>query len=183
MSASASRLAGLVHHQRQLAQVTFLLLRDASGIAPGRASRTKLVRALGAGSFPRRSSRSRASVVASRAGAGGRRAARPDSHRCLAAEVAPPFELRRPRAERAAADAARPRGRVAAPPADACRVRARGGIGRRLPRRRSTRAGFTEIHTPKIVGVGDRERRQRVPARLLRAARRTSRRARSSTSR
>ena len=57
------------------------------------------------------------------------------------------------RAERAAPDDPRPRRGGAAPPAPTRCVPARGRVGRRLPRRRSTPRGFIEIHTPKVVAA------------------------------
>ena len=97
-------------------------------------------------------------------------------------EVAPPFELRRRELnaqlptilDHAAVALRHPRRRAAFALAAASVAGFRATLDA---------ADFVEVHTPKVVGRRDRERRERVPGRLVRATGRSSRRARSSTSR
>lgn len=145
------RLAGWIHHQRQLARVTFLLLRDASGITQvvvedqtvreqlqGLANET-VVELVGA-------------VVASEQAPGGFEVHEPTVRVLGEAVESPPFEMRRPELDaslpmlldHAAVSLRHPRQRVA--PAMAAAL---------LAGFRSTldRSGFVEIQTPKIVGA------------------------------
>lgn len=144
------RLAGWIHHQRQLARVTFLLLRDASGITQvvvedqtireqlqGLPNET-VVELVGA-------------VVASEQAPGGFEVHEPTVRVLGEAVESPPFEMRRPELDaslpmlldHAAVSLRHPRQRVA--PAMAAAL---------LAGFRSTldRSGFVEIQTPKIVG-------------------------------
>lgn len=145
------RLAGWIHHQRQLARVTFLLLRDASGITQvvvedqtireqlqGLPNET-VVELVGA-------------VVASEQAPGGFEVHEPTVRVLGEAVESPPFEMRRPELDaslpmlldHAAVSLRHPRQRVA--PAMAAAL---------LAGFRSTldRSGFVEIQTPKIVGA------------------------------
>lgn len=145
------RLAGWIHHQRQLARVTFLLLRDASGITQvvvedqtireqlqGLPNET-VVELVGA-------------VVASEQAPGGFEVHEPTVRVLGEAVESPPFEMRRAELDaslpmlldHAAVSLRHPRQRVA--PAMAAAL---------LAGFRSTldRSGFVEIQTPKIVGA------------------------------
>ena len=98
-------------------------------------------------------------------------------------EIAPPFELRRPRAQRAAADAPRPRGgrRCVTPrAAPRSRIAAASVAGFRVDA--GCRRVRRDAHTEDRRG-GDRERRERVSRSTGSGGLRSSRRARSSTSR
>ena len=164
------RIAGWLHHQRQLARVTFVLVRDRSGIAqvvlvdPDGTCRRGASRAgdgdrgggdgrVPATRRPRASSSSirRSTVIA---GPGGGSAVR----------AAPTG------AERPAPDAARPRRGVAAPPGATGDRGDRGGVGRGLPRDARCAGLHGGLHA-EGRRRGDRERRQRVPDRLVRPAR------------
>ena len=182
-SATRVRLAGWLHHQRQLAQVTFLLLRDGAGIAQVVVVDAD-ARASGAGAPAGVGARGRGpwSWPASRRPAASSCATRRSA--CSSSRRSPPpFELRRPELnaqlptllDHAAVALRHPRAARPFAPIAAASV---AGFRATLDAR-----GFTEIHTPKIVGRGDRERRQRVPGRLVRPHAPTSPRARSSTSR
>lgn len=145
------RLAGWVHHQRQLAQVAFLLLRDASGIvqivAEDRGLRERLqglqsetvVEVVGV-------------VVASNQAPGGFEIHDPEVSVLGEAVAAPPFEMRRPELDaslpillnHAALSLRHPRQRAAL----AISAAALAGFRSALDR-----LGFVEIQTPKIVGA------------------------------
>ena len=139
------RLQGWVHRRRELAALTFLVVRDRSGLA-------QVVVKDGQPSASRRRPRSRSSVPRPRT----RR--RPVASRSPTPTITaarrpadtPPIELWRPTLDTRAADAARPRRRhVAAPaPAAAWELAAASLHGFRSTLDAS---GFTEVHSPKLV--------------------------------
>ncbi len=143
------RLAGWLHHQRQLSQVCFLLLRDGKGIAQvvvtAEADRQWLGELLTESVLE-----VTGTVVASDQAPAGVELHEPDMVVLSRAEVAPPFELRRREI-----------------PAQLPTVLDHAAISLRHPRRRAAAAlaaasvhgfrtaldarGFVEIHTPKVV--------------------------------
>ena len=143
------RLAGWLHHQRRLSQVTFLLLRDGAGIAQvvveSDGDRDRL-----AAIQPESVLEVGGRVVANEQAPGGVELHDPTIVVLSATEAAPPFELRRPELsaqlptllDHAAVSLRHPRRRAAA------RLAAASVHGFRtvLDDRR-----FTEIHTPKVV--------------------------------
>ena len=143
------RLAGWLHHQRQLAQVAFVLLRDGAGVAQIVVS-SEQQRARLAALLPETVLQVTGTVVASEQAPGGFEVH--EEHVEVIAEPAapPPFELRRPQIpaqlptllDHAAVALRHPRRRAAATIAAASTA----GF-------RSTLDGlrFTEIHTPKVV--------------------------------
>ncbi len=144
-------LAGWVHHQRRLAQVTFLLLRDAAGIA-----QVVVVddgdRAVAAGLLPEAVVEIDASVVASSQAPGGFELHQPVLTVLVNPSEAPPFEMRRPELQaslpslldHAAIALRHPRIRAATSISAASVAGFRSTLDG---------LGFTEIHTPKIVGT------------------------------
>lgn len=142
-------LAGWVHHQRRLAQVTFLLLRDRDGIVQvvvtDEAERERLARLL-----PETALRLRGVVVASQQAPAGLEVHEPDVEVVAEAVVALPFELRRPKIaaqlstllDHPAVALRHPVRRATASIAAA----STGGFRTTLDH-----LGFTEIHTPKVV--------------------------------
>jgi nondiscriminating aspartyl-tRNA synthetase len=143
------RLAGWLHHQRQLAQVAFVLLRDRSGIAQvvltepdARARRRALV--------PESVLDVEGTVVASDQAPAGVELVDPTIEVCVAPTAAPPFELRRPVLnaqlptvlDHAAVALRHPPRRALAQIAAASTA----GFRRALDE-----AGFTEVFTPKVV--------------------------------
>jgi nondiscriminating aspartyl-tRNA synthetase len=143
------RMAGWLHHQRRLSQVTFLLLRDGAGIAQvvveSVAARERL-----AALHPESVLEVRGRVVASPQAPGGVEVHDPEVAVLSAAEAPPPFELRRPELsaqlptllDHAAVSLRHPRRRAAARLAAASVE----GFRTALDARR-----FVEIHTPKVV--------------------------------
>jgi nondiscriminating aspartyl-tRNA synthetase len=145
------RLAGWVHHQRHLAQVTFLLLRDASGIGQvviDDASQRAFATAL----LPETVVEIEGTVVASAQAPGGFEVHGPAIAVLGAPAETPPFELRRPALQAPlpslldhAAVALRHPGIRAAFSISAASL---AGFRSTLDAMR-----FTEIQTPKIVGA------------------------------
>jgi nondiscriminating aspartyl-tRNA synthetase len=144
-------LAGWVHHQRRLAQVTFLLLRDAAGTA-----QVVLVddrdRAVAADLLPEAVVEIDASVVASSQAPGGFELHQPVLTVLVNPSEAPPFEMRRPELQaslpslldHAAIALRHPRIRAASSISAASVAGFRSTLDG---------LGFTEIQTPKIVGT------------------------------
>ncbi len=159
-------VAGWVHRRRLLKSVAFLILRDAAGLAQVVAT-TDAERAVVEALTEESVVAVTGTVVANAAAPAGVELTSRRYGRLGAPAVPPPFDLFRP-----ALTATLPTQLDHAP------VALRHPAGRPRcgrPRRRPpgsgphwTRSGFVEIHTPKIVGVGDRERRERLRARLLR---------------
>jgi nondiscriminating aspartyl-tRNA synthetase len=145
------RLAGWVHHQRHLAQVSFLLLRDASGIAQVVID-DESQRAYATTLLPETVVEVEGTVVASSQAPGGFEVHGPAIAVLGAPAEMPPFELRRP-----ALSAQLPT--LLDHAAVALRhpvIRAAFSISAAsLAGFRSTldAMGFTEIQTPKIVGA------------------------------
>ena len=143
------RLAGWLHHQRQLAQVTFLLLRDRSGIAQvvivDRASRKE-----SSDLFAETVVEVEGTVVANDQAPSGIEVVDPAIEVLSEPVEAPPFELRRPTLtaqlptllDHAAVSLRHPARRALAKIAAASATGFRGALDR---------AGFTEIFTPKVV--------------------------------
>ena len=144
------RLAGWLHHQRHLARVAFLLVRDGWGITqvvvddPGLRTRTADLSAETVVEVD-------GIVVLSDQAPGGVELHDPEIRVVSTPEEAPPFELRRPQLDarlptlldNAALALRHPTRRATA------RVAAASVAGFR---RALDALGFTEVHTPKIVG-------------------------------
>ena len=163
------RLAGWVHHQRHLAQVSFLLLRDASGIgqvviddASQRAFATTLL--------PETVVEIEGTVVASPQAPGGFEVHGPAIAVLGTPADMPPFELRRPELnaqlpsllDHAAVALRHPRIRAAFSISAASLAGFRSTLDG---------MGFTEIQTPKIVGAATESGANVFGSRLLRAPR------------
>lgn len=144
-------LAGWVHHQRQLAQVSFLLLRDAAGIAQVVVD-ADVDRAAAAALLPEAVVEIDASVVASSQAPGGFELHEPVFTVLANPSEAPPFEMRRPELQaslpslldHAAVALRHPRVRAAMSISAASMAGFRSTLDG---------LGFTEIQTPKIVGT------------------------------
>ena len=145
------RIAGWVHHQRHLANISFLLLRDATGVAQVviddesvRADATRL--------FPETVVEIEGTVVASPQAPAGVELHAPVITVLGASVAAPPFEMRRPELnaplpallDHAAVSLRHPRIRAAL----AISAASLAGFRSTLDQ-----MGFTEIQTPKIVGA------------------------------
>ncbi len=144
-------LAGWVHHQRHLAQVSFLLLRDASGIA--QVVIAEEARRASAATLPAESVvEIEGTVVASPQAPGGFEVHDPAITVLATPAEAPPFELRRPTLnaqlpsvlDHAAVALRHPKLRAAF----AISAASLAGFRSTLDA-----MGFTEIQTPKIVGA------------------------------
>ena len=143
------RVAGWLHHQRQLAQVGFLLLRDRSGVAQvvltERSSREALAELLAETVVE-----VEGSVVANEQAPRGVELVDPAIEVLTEPTAAPPFELRRPKLnaqlptllDHAAVSLRHPARRALAQIAAASASGFRNALDR---------AGFTEIFTPKVV--------------------------------
>lgn len=143
------RLQGWLHHQRQLAQVAFVLLRDRSGVAQVVLVEPELrqqVADLSAESVIE----VRGDVVASKQAPAGVEVASPSITVISSVDVAPPLELRRPQLngqlptllDHAAIALRHPPRRAIAQIASASAMGFRSTL---------TDLGFTEIFTPKVV--------------------------------
>ena len=174
-------IAGWLHRKRQLKSMTFLIVRDRSGLAQVVLTGPAAIAA--AAALPEETVIAvEGTVTASPQAPGGAEITEPVITQLSGPAAAPPFDLYRPSVTAALpailddAPTTLRHPRLRAPfeisAASAAGFRARLGD-----------LGFTEIHTPKIVGIGDRVGRQRVRHRLLRHARPTWRSRRSSTSR
>jgi nondiscriminating aspartyl-tRNA synthetase len=143
------RLAGWLHHQRQLAQVAFVLLRDRSGIAQVVLTEPD-ARARAGALVPESVLDVEGTVVASDQAPAGVELVDPTIEVCVAPTAAPPFELRRPVLnaqlptvlDHAAVALRHPPRRALAQIAAASTA----GFRRALDE-----AGFTEVFTPKVV--------------------------------
>jgi len=143
------RIAGWLHHQRQLAQVAFLLLRDRSGIAQvvliEPATRDEVGGLLGETVVE-----IEGVVVANEQAPTGVEVVDPTVRVVTEPAEAPPFELRRPKLnaqlptllDHAAVSLRHPRRRALAHIAAASVAGFRSGLDG---------AGFTEVFTPKVV--------------------------------
>jgi nondiscriminating aspartyl-tRNA synthetase len=143
------RMAGWLHHQRQLAHVAFLLLRDRSGIAQlvitDQASRRETADLLGETVVE-----VEGAVVANEQAPSGVELVDPAIEVLAKPVEAPPFELRRPKLnaqlptllDHAAVSLRHPARRALAQIAAASASGFRDAL---------YRAGFTEIFTPKVV--------------------------------
>jgi len=143
------RMAGWLHHKRQLAKVTFLLLRDRSGIAQVvvtvNASREEIAGLLGETVVE-----VNGTVLANEQAPSGVELVDPAVRVLTKPADAPPFELRRPSLnaqlptllDRAALSLRHPARRALAQIAAASASGFRAALDR---------AGFTEIFTPKVV--------------------------------
>jgi len=144
-------LAGWVHHQRHLAQVSFLLLRDATGIAQVVID-DEAIRSVATTLLPETVVEIDGTVVASEQAPGGFEVHDPTITVIGHPAEAPPFELRRPTLnarlpsllDHAAVALRHPRARAAQSIAAA----SLSGFRSTLDALR-----FTEIQTPKIVGA------------------------------
>ena len=145
------RLEGWLHHQRRLANVTFLLVRDGRGITQV-VVEDEVVRARAGELGPETVVRIVGRTVHADQAPGGVEVHDPEVTVLSAPVEAPPFELRRPELpaslptllDAAAASLRHPRRR------DLLRVNAASVRGFR---RTLDRLGFVEVHTPKIVGA------------------------------
>jgi nondiscriminating aspartyl-tRNA synthetase len=143
------RMAGWLHHQRRLSQVTFLLLRDGAGVTQVVVESDAVRDQLGA-LHPESVLEVRGHVAASEQAPGGVELHDPEIVVLSAAEAAPPFELRRRELsaqlptllDHAAVSLRHPRRRAAARLAAA----SVDGFRTALDARR-----FGEIHKPKVV--------------------------------
>jgi nondiscriminating aspartyl-tRNA synthetase len=143
-------LRGWLHHQRQLAQVTFLLLRDARGIAQVVVEDDAARQAVG-GLLPETVVEVRGRVDAVAQAPGGMELHDPTVSVITAPAEAPPFELRRKELnaqlptvlDHAAVALRHPRHRAMF----AISAAAMAGFRAALDE-----LGFTEIQTPKVVG-------------------------------
>ena len=144
-------LAGWVHHQRHLAQVSFLLLRDAGGIAQIVVD-DEAARAVAAGLRPEAVIQVEGCVVASALAPGGVEIHDPAIAVLANPSEAPPFEMRRPELQaslpslldHAAVALRHPRIRAAISISAASLAGLRSSLDQR---------GFTEIQPPKIVAA------------------------------
>ena len=144
-------LAGWVHHQRHLAQVSFLLLRDAGGIAQIVVD-DEAARAVAAGLRPEAVIQVEGCVVASALAPGGVEIHDPAITVLANPSEAPPFEMRRPELQaslpslldHAAVALRHPRIRAAISISAASLAGLRSSLDQR---------GFTEIQPPKIVAA------------------------------
>jgi nondiscriminating aspartyl-tRNA synthetase len=143
------RIAGWLHHQRQLAQVSFLLVRDRAGIAQVVATDPADRAALGE-LLPETVVAIEGEVVANAQAPAGVELQSPSVTVLAEPAAAPPFELRR-----------------AEVPAQLPTLLDHAAVALRHPRRRAVAAvaaasvhgfratldglGFTEVHTPKVV--------------------------------
>lgn len=145
------RIAGWVHHQRHLAQLSFLLLRDASGVGQV-VIEDESVRARAAGMLPETVVAIEGTVVASAQAPTGVELHAPAITVLGEPVAAPPFEMRRPELnaslpsllDHAAVSLRHPRIRAAL----AISAASVAGFRSTLDR-----MGFTEVQTPKIVGA------------------------------
>ena len=145
------RVAGWVHHQRKLGQVTFLLLRDRCGIAQVVAADADLRQSLGE-LLPETVVEVTGDVVDNAQAPSGFEIQSPEVQVIAHAELAPPFELRRQRIpaqlptllDHAAIALRHPARRAAA------RIAAASTLGFRAS---LDGMQFTEIHTPKVVAA------------------------------
>jgi nondiscriminating aspartyl-tRNA synthetase len=145
------RLSGWLHHQRHLARVAFLLVRDGWGITQVVVEDADL-RARTADLSAETVVEVEGVVVLSDQAPGGVELHDPEMRVVSTPEEAPPFELRRPRLDarlptlldNAAVALRHPTRRATA------RVAAASVAGFR---RALDALGFTEVHTPKIVGT------------------------------
>jgi nondiscriminating aspartyl-tRNA synthetase len=143
------RLAGWLHHQRQLAQVTFLLLRDREGIAQVVVTEEEERRRLSE-LLPETVVEVEGLAVASDQAPAGVEVHEPHVTVVSGPDIAPPFELRRrdlmvqlpTLLDHAAVSLRHPRRRAAASLAAASVHGFRAALDARH---------FTEIHTPKVV--------------------------------
>jgi len=145
------RLAGWLHHQRALARVTFVLLRDGRGIAQIVAVDGATREHLGS-LLPESVIAVEGTVVASEQAPTGFELHDPEVTVVVATDVAPPFELRRPELgaqlptilDHAAVALRHPRRRAA------FRLAAASVAGFRAT---LDAAHFVEVHTPKVVAA------------------------------
>ena len=145
------RLQGWLHHQRRLANVTFLLVRDASGIAQV-VVEDETVRAAVGDLLPETVVEVTGRAVAAAQAPAGVEVHDPVVTVLSAAVEAPPFELRRPALnaslptilDHAAVALRHPARRIA------FRIAAASVAGFRHT---LDGLGFTEVHTPKLVGT------------------------------
>jgi nondiscriminating aspartyl-tRNA synthetase len=143
------RLAGWLHHQRQLAQVSFVLLRDRSGIAQVVLTEEDGREAAGA-LLPESVLEIEGTVVASTQAPAGVELVDPTIEARVVPTSAPPFELRRPvlnaqlptLLDHAAVALRHPPRRALAQIAAASTAGFRHALDG---------AGFTEVFTPKVV--------------------------------
>jgi len=150
-SGARVRLAGWVHHQRHLAHISFLLLRDAGGIAQV-VLEGLAIRAMALELLPETVIEVVGTVTASSQAPGGIEIHDPEIHVLSATTSPPPFELRRPQLnaqlpqllDHAAVSLRHPRVR------GGLEISAASVLGFRST---LDSLGFTEIHTPKIVGA------------------------------
>jgi nondiscriminating aspartyl-tRNA synthetase len=144
-------LAGWVHHQRHLAKVSFLLLRDASGIAQVVVTE-ETARTVANGLAPESVVQISGTVVASAQAPGGVELHDPDVTVLGPSVGPPPFEMRRPELQaplpalldHAAVALRHPSIRAGLAIAAASVAGFRSTLDA---------LGFTEIHTPKIVAT------------------------------
>ena len=144
-------LAGWVHHQRQLAQISFLLLRDVSGIAQVVID-DEPVRSFASGLLPETVLEVRGTVVSSPQAPDGIELHDPELAVLGLPAAPPPFEMRRPELnatlpsllDHAAVALRHPRARAAL----AISAASMAGFRSTLDQ-----SGFTEIQTPKIVAA------------------------------
>jgi nondiscriminating aspartyl-tRNA synthetase len=145
------RLAGWLHHQRQLAQVSFLLLRDRAGVAQIVVTAADDRAWLGP-LLPETVVEITGTVVANEQAPSGVEVHEPEVVVIARSDSAPPFELRRPHLsaqlptvlDHAALSLRHPRRRAAAAIAAASVHGFREALDAQL---------FTEIHTPKVVAA------------------------------
>lgn len=147
---SSVRIAGWLHHQRQLANVAFVLVRDGAGVAQVVVNDPVLRRVVSE-LTPETVISVTGTAVHTAQAPGGVEIHDPSIEVIAPSSEAPPFELRRPvlnaqlptLLDNAAVALRHPRARAVARIAAASVAGFRSVLDER---------GFTEIHTPKIVG-------------------------------
>ncbi len=159
---STVRLQGWVHRRRELAALTFLVVRDRTGLAQ------VVVRE---GEVPPEETTVEVvgTATANAQAPGGIEVTDPVITLLTEPAATPPVELWRPALNAGLPDAARPRPGHLAPSRPEGEVGARGGLAARLPDH-ARRGRLHRDPDAQVRRVGDRVRRERLRGRLLRPA-------------
>ena len=145
-------LAGWIHRRRVLASVTFLVLRDRSGLAQVVVKDRETVEQL-AGLPEETVVEVTGTVSANESAPGGAELVEPVVTALTEPAVAPPDRAVAPDLRRRAADAPRPRGGDPAPPAPPGGLAARERVDARLPRGARQLSSSPRSRRPKLVGT------------------------------
>ena len=178
---SAATLAGWIHRRRVLASVTFLVLRDRSGLAQVVVKDRDTVEQL-AGLPEETVVEVTGTVSANESAPGGAELVEPAITALTEPALAPPTELWRPTLRGRAADAPRPRRGDPAPPAPPGCLAARERVDARLPCGARARSSSPRSR-PRSSSAPPPSRAPTSSPSTTSGGRPTSRRARSSTSR